>query len=80
MWRAVLGAGVGMLVGIGLTVLILRISWGIIARMTAPKVFEIEYSAIYLMVVLGAGFGALCGTLAGTTAALVREWRRPRAP
>ncbi len=80
MWRALLGAVLGMLAGAGLTALILRLTYAVIARMTAPKVYEIEYTVIYQTVVLGAVLGAVCGTLVGMTAALVREWRRGGGP
>jgi hypothetical protein len=78
MWRPLLGAVVGMLAGAGLTGLILRVTKGVIDQVKAPLVFEVDPRVIYLTVVLGAGFGALCGTLVGLTAALLREWRRSR--
>jgi hypothetical protein len=78
MWRTTLGALIGMLVGIGLTVLILRVAFAVIARITAPDVYEIEYSVIYQTLTLGAGFGAVCGALAGFASAILREWRKSR--
>jgi hypothetical protein len=78
MWRPLLGGVAGLLAGAGLTALILRLTWSIVARIKEPVVFEIEPTVIYQSVVLGAGFGAVCGTLCGMTAAMLREWRRGR--
>lgn len=78
MWRTALGALVGMLLGIGCTALLLYLTNRVIARMTAPQEFEIEYGAIYLTITLGAGFGAVCGALAGLTSAVLRAWRDSR--
>ena len=78
MWRPLLGAVVGLLAGAGLTGLALRVTWSVIARIKDPLLYEIDPWVIHLTVVLGAGFGALCGTLAGMTSAVLREWRRSR--
>ena len=80
MWRPLLGAVAGLLAGAGLTALILRLCCAVIARIKEPLLFEIEPTVIYQTMVLGTGFGALCGTLTGMTAALLREWRRVRPP
>jgi hypothetical protein len=78
MWRPLLGAVVGFVAGVGLTALLLRGTWAAVARLKEPLLFEMNPDVIYLTVVLGAGFGALCGALTGVTAALLREWRRGR--
>jgi hypothetical protein len=76
MLRTALSAATGVLVGVGLAVLTLCVTSGVLARMTAPKTFEVEHWVVYLSVVLGAGFGGLCGALAGVVGAVGREWRR----
>jgi hypothetical protein len=78
MWRPLFGAVVGLLAGAGLTALVLRVTWASVVRIKDPLIFEVEPTVIYQTVVLGSGFGALCGTLTGMTAALLREWRRGR--
>lgn len=79
MVRTAFSALVGWLIGLGLTIVIL---WGAeraIRQMTAPKIFEIEYSVIYLTLVIGSGFGGLCGALAGLVGALLRGPRGPNS-
>jgi NhaP-type Na+/H+ or K+/H+ antiporter len=78
--RTALGALVGWLVGVGLTVLLLWATDRVIRQMTAPRVFEIEYRTIYLALVLGAGFGALSGAVAGLAGVVQRRLERPPSP
>ena len=47
---------------------------------TAPRVFEVEHGVVYLTLVLGAGFGAICGALTGLAGAVLRAWRERGAP
>ncbi len=79
MWRPLVGAVAGVVAGVAVTALLLRGTFGFVGR-TEEKIFEIDRWVYYVTVVVGAGFGALCGTLTGLTAALVREWRRSRTP
>jgi hypothetical protein len=71
---------VGLLAGAGLTALVLRVTFAVVARIKDPLLFEVEPWVIYLCVVLGTGFGALCGTLTGLSAAILNEWRRRPSP
>jgi hypothetical protein len=80
MWRPLLGGVAGLLAGAGLTALVLRLAYSVVARLKEPLVFEVDPWVIYLTLVLGTGFGALCGTLIGMTAAILREWRRSHRP
>ena len=40
----------------------MRLTFDLIRWRTAPKLFEIEYSTLYVCAMLGAGFGAVCGS------------------
>jgi hypothetical protein len=75
MLRTALGALAGTLAGLGMAVLILGVAWWVNTWRTAPRVFEMEHWAIYLSLILGAGFGAVCGALAGLASAVLRTWR-----
>src|SRR5262245_10250778 len=75
MWRTALGSVVGMLLGVGTAALILYVAHDRIARIKG-EVFELEPNVTYLTVTLGAGFGSVCGALAGFASAVLREWRR----
>ncbi len=75
MWRTLLGAGLGLIAGVGLAAGLLRAALAVVRWMTDPKVFQMEHWVIYLGVLLGAGFGALCGALAGLAGALARAQR-----
>jgi hypothetical protein len=80
MGRTALGAVVGMLLGVGSAALILYAARHfVVAHVTAPDVVAMEPSAIYVSATLGAGFGSVCGALAGFASALLREWRAGRA-
>ncbi len=80
MLRTTLMTLAGMLAGIALVVVILRLTNVVHHWMTSPKVFEIEHGTLYLSVVLGAGFGAVCGALIGAVGAIVRTWRERPTP
>jgi hypothetical protein len=72
MLRTTLLTLAGTLTGIALVVVI---SWStnvVLRWMTAPRTFEIEHGTLYLTIVLGAGFGAVCGALIGAVGAVVR--------
>ena len=75
MFRTTLLIIAGALAGIAFVVVLLRLTNVVLHWMTAPKVFEIEHGTIYLTVVLGAGFGAVCGALIGTVGTIVRALR-----
>jgi hypothetical protein len=75
MIRTALLALVGMLLGIGLALGLLWLTREVLRWQTAPKVFTIEHGVIYLSLVLGAGFGALCGALAGLASVLLARDR-----
>jgi hypothetical protein len=70
----------GMLAGVALVGVILRLTNVVHHWMTSPKVFEIEHGTLYLTVVLGAGFGGVCGALIGATGAIVRALRERPTP
>ena len=58
---------------------LLRMTYSVIATIKEPMLYEMEPSTIYLTITLGAGFGSLCGALAGfASAVLLREWRKSR--
>jgi len=80
MWRPLLGAVLGLLIGVGLTAILLRGTYLAVARMTQPQLYEIDKWVYYVTMVVGAGFGSLCGTLIGLTGAILREWRRANSP
>jgi hypothetical protein len=75
----VLVIGLGWLTGVGLTAGLLWLTHLVLVRLTAPRIFEVEHSTIYLALVLGSGFGAVCGALAGLAGTLSRN-RRPSPP
>jgi hypothetical protein len=75
MFRTILLTLAGLLLGIGLVVVILLATNRVIRWITAPKIFEIEYGVLYLTVVLGAGFGAVCGALVGLAGVISRILR-----
>ena len=64
-----------MLIGIVLTGGILRITWTVVCWIKGPRIFEIEPSVIYQTVVLGAGFGGVCGALVGLAGVIARGLR-----
>ncbi len=72
MLRTTLLTFAGALAGIAVVAVILCATNLVVRWMTAPKVFEIEHGVIYLTVVLGAGFGAVCGALIGTVGVIER--------
>jgi hypothetical protein len=81
MLRTTVCAFAGLLVGIAMTALVLRGTNVVVGWMTAPQVFRIEYTVIYQTVVLGAGFGAVCGALVGLAGVVARAGReRPPGP
>jgi hypothetical protein len=69
----------GLALGAGLSLVLLWLTREALRGQTAPKVFEVEHYVVYLTVILGAGFGAVCGALAGLASVLARrgEARRP---
>jgi hypothetical protein len=70
-----LGAGVGLVAGVLIAAGVL---WGanqVVRWMTAPRAFQMEHWVIYLGALLGAGFGTVCGALAGLASAVVRALR-----
>jgi hypothetical protein len=75
MLRTALAGLVGVLAGVGLTVLLLWLTHLVLDATTAPQVFRIEHGVVYTTVVLGAGFGGLCGTLVGLAGVVVRGLR-----
>jgi hypothetical protein len=63
MRRAVLGAVVGMLAGIlAVSLLLPAAAW--VVRLLLDPPMLMERWVIFVSLVLGAGFGAVCGTLA----------------
>lgn len=64
---------VGALLGGGLAMALLWATREVLRQQTAPKVFEVEHSVVYQAVTLGAGFGAVCGALAGLASVVARR-------
>jgi hypothetical protein len=78
--KAVVGAVVGLLAGVAVTAGLLR-GTNVVVNRLKGKVFEMEPGTIYVSVVLGAGFGAVSGALAGLAGAVARAGReRSTAP
>jgi hypothetical protein len=63
----------GWVLGAGLAVALLWVTWEGVRWLKAPKVYEIEPYVVYQVVALGAGFGAVCGALAGLAGVLRRR-------
>jgi hypothetical protein len=66
----VVGALVGLGVGAAAAALLLWLTGLGLRWLYAPKIYEVEHSVYYLSIILGAGFGSLCGALAGLAHAL----------
>jgi hypothetical protein len=75
MLRTLVSTLAGMLVGVGLTAGLLRLTWSVVGGIKSPRVFEVEPSVIYQTVVLGAGFGSVCGALVGLAGVIARVLR-----
>jgi hypothetical protein len=65
----------GALTGIVFVVVILSLTNVVLRWMASPRIFEIEHGTVYLTIMLGAGFGAVCGALIGAAGAVVRALR-----
>lgn len=63
MFRSLFAILAGALAGACLAGLLVFATSQALAWYTSPRRFEIEHGVIYLAVVLGAGFGAVCGIL-----------------
>jgi hypothetical protein len=55
--------GLGTLSGLGVTVLILLTARSVLRALEPDKTFAMEHHTVYTTLVLGAGFGALCGAI-----------------
>jgi hypothetical protein len=78
--RTALGAALGVLLGVLVAAGLLLATRQVLRWATAPKIFAMEHGVIYIGVLLGAGFGAVSGALAGLASTLVRAVReRPPA-
>jgi hypothetical protein len=75
MIRTTVGAALGTLAGVLAAALLLLATRQVLRWATAPKIFEMEHSVIYTGVLLGAGFGAVSGALAGLAGVLGRAPR-----
>ena len=73
MMRTSLGILFGLILGVACAAGLLVGTNAVLAWMTEPKRFAIEHSAVYIGVILGAGFGALAGGLFGLTSAWLRR-------
>lgn len=62
--RLLLAVALGISLGVAVTAGLLSATHTALNALTAPKIFAIDHSVIYLSIVLGAGFGAVIGTLA----------------
>jgi len=63
----------GLVLGAGLAVALLWLTWEGLRWHKAPKEFELEPYIVYHVIALGAGFGAVCGALAGLAGVLGRR-------
>jgi hypothetical protein len=70
MIRAVLGTLIGLLLGAILAPVLVWLAWLWLHRQSDSQIFLIEHWVIYLIVVLGGGFGALAGALIGLAGTL----------
>jgi hypothetical protein len=73
--RTALGAVLGLLAGVAAAAGLLYATRQALRWATAPKIFEMEHWVIYVGVLLGAGFGAVSGALAGLAGVLGRAGR-----
>jgi hypothetical protein len=74
--RTMVGSLVGLLAGSLLAGALLRLTvW--IVRITIEPPLAVNHGVIYLGVILGGGFGAVCGGLAGLASTLSRLLRQP---
>jgi hypothetical protein len=55
--------GLGTLAGLGVTVLILLAARWVLRALEPDKTFMMEHHVVYTTLVLGAGFGAVCGAI-----------------
>jgi hypothetical protein len=79
MLRTALLSLAGLVVGVGVTAGLLRLTWVVVGWITDPQVFRVAGDPIlYPTVVLGAGFGALCGAVVGLAGVLARAIDRPQ--
>ncbi len=72
MMKVALGSFLGMLAGILAVALLLPAASWAVPLLMAPPVLRMEHTVIYQALVLGGGFGAVCGAVAGLASA-----RRP---
>lgn len=80
MLRATLGCLLGTLLGAAVASGLLVGCHYVLREITAPRVFAVEHNAVYLGVILGAGFGAVAGTLIGLAGCLITAARPGPAP
>jgi hypothetical protein len=67
------GALLGWIVGLGLTVVLLRSTAALLPALTGGPAMAIEHSTVYLALVLGSGFGSLTGAVVGSSISLSRR-------
>jgi hypothetical protein len=77
MFRTLLSAAIGFIVGVAATTGLLWTTSLVLRWQTAPKVYAIDHGVIYQTIVIGAGFGAVVGALSGLAAALARKRHEP---
>jgi hypothetical protein len=80
MIRTVLGTVVGLAVGLLLALGLLRRGPDFVLWLQGPPRFALEPWVNYLVLVLGGGFGAVCGALAGLAGAVAAALRRRPTP
>jgi hypothetical protein len=71
MLRTLLTTIAGLLVGVAIAAALVPLTWTVLAWTTEP-LFRIEGPVIYQVVVLGAGFGSLCGAIIGLAGVIAR--------
>jgi hypothetical protein len=72
MARVIVGALVGMLAGSVAVALLLPVAAWAVEHLLAPPAQRVEHAVIYQCLVLGAGFGSVCGSLAGLARVALR--------
>jgi hypothetical protein len=70
-----LAALAGAVAGALAAALLLAVTSAVLAWKTSPLGLEVEHGVVYLAEVLGAGFGGLCGAVAGLAGVLARQPR-----
>jgi hypothetical protein len=80
MLRTILLALAGLAAGVLVAAGLLGATAAVLRWQTEPLVFKVKHDVIYLGILLGAGFGAVTGAVAGLAHVLDRAWRQRSSP